>query len=152
MKPHLHLFAKSRLFCTVVWALLVLSPLCHAASPKTQNVFLIITDGFPYIFNIQRSHLSIWPAWESDFQRFEISPPQYVTELVRDTTPLWEDLTYDSFLFHAAADYLKRKHPRLMFIGFGETDEWAHAGRYDLYLAAAHHVDEFIRRLWEMAQ
>jgi bisphosphoglycerate-independent phosphoglycerate mutase (AlkP superfamily) len=39
-----------------------------------------------------------------------------------------------------------------MFVGFGETDEWAHAGRYDHYLTAAHHVDEFIGRLWQTAQ
>jgi bisphosphoglycerate-independent phosphoglycerate mutase (AlkP superfamily) len=39
-----------------------------------------------------------------------------------------------------------------MFVGFGETDEWAHAGRYDLYLTAARHMDDFVRRLWELAQ
>src|SRR5207244_2367625 len=49
-------------------------------------------------------------------------------------------------------DYLKRKQARVVFVGFGETDEWAHAGRYDLYLTAAHHVDDFIRRLWELTQ
>jgi arylsulfatase A-like enzyme len=37
-------------------------------------------------------------------------------------------------------------------MGFGETDEWAHAGRYDLYLTAAHQVDEFVRRLWNTTQ
>jgi len=71
---------------------------------------------------------------------------------MRDTTPMWEDLTYDSFLYHAAVDYVNRKHPRLVFLGFGETDEWAHAGRYDLYLTAAHHVDEFVRHLWNLTQ
>ena len=65
---------------------------------------------------------------------------------------MWEGVTYDSFLFHAATDYIKRKQPRLLFIGFGETDEWAHAGRYDHYLTAAHHVDDFLRRLWTMIQ
>ena len=109
-------------------------------------------DVFPYIFNIERSHLPIWPVWESKFGSYEIAPPQFVTDLLRDTTPVWEDLTYDSFLFHAAMDHLKRKQPRLVFVGFGETDEWAHAGRYDLYLTAAHHVDDFVRRLWELAQ
>jgi phosphoglycerol transferase MdoB-like AlkP superfamily enzyme len=39
-----------------------------------------------------------------------------------------------------------------MFVGFGETDEWAHAGRYDLYLTAARHMDDFVRRFWELAQ
>ena len=71
---------------------------------------------------------------------------------MRDTTPMWEDVTYDSFLFHTLLDYLKHNKPRLVFLGFGETDEWAHLGRYDHYLTAAHHVDGFIRRLWELVQ
>ncbi len=109
-------------------------------------------DVFPYIFNVERSHLPIWPAWETKFAAEEIKAPVPVVEFRRDTTPMWEDLTYDSFLIHAATDYVKRKQPRLMFVGFGETDEWAHAGRYDHYLAAAHHMDEFVRRLWDVAQ
>ena len=109
-------------------------------------------DVFPYIFNIERSHLPIWPVWESKFGRYEIPPPEHVVDLLRDTTPVWDGVTYDSFLFHAVTDHLKRKQPRLVFVGFGETDEWAHAGRYDLYLTAAHHMDDFVRRLWEQAQ
>ena len=56
-----------------------------------------------------------------------------------------------SFIY-AAADHVKRHRPRLVFVGFGETDEWAHAGRYDLYLNAAHHVDAFVQRLWDTVQ
>ena len=36
--------------------------------------------------------------------------------------------------------------------GYGDTDEWAHAGNYRLYLEAANDVDRFIRELWETAQ
>ena len=78
-------------------------------------------DVFPYIFNIERSHLPIWPVWESKFGPYEIPPPQFVADLLRDTTPMWEDLTYDSFLFHAVMDHLKREQSRLVFVGFGET-------------------------------
>src|ERR1043166_10096487 len=74
-------------------------------------------DVFPYIFNIERSRLPIWPVWESKFGPHEIPSPQFVSDLLRDTTPMWEDVTYDSFLFHTAMDYLKRKQPRLMFVG-----------------------------------
>jgi len=109
-------------------------------------------DVFPYIFNIQRSHLPIWPGAEPAFAKERIQAPAAIGEFMRDTTPVWEDLTFDSFLIHAATDYMTRKQPRLMFVGFGETDEWAHAGRYDLYLTAAHHMDGFVRRLWETAQ
>jgi hypothetical protein len=109
-------------------------------------------DVFPSIFNVERSRLPIWPVWDSRLKRFEIPAPENLAQLRQDTTPMWEGVTYDSFLFHAAVDYIKRRQPRVLFIGFGETDEWAHAGRYDQYLTAANHVDDFLRRLWTMIQ
>jgi hypothetical protein len=109
-------------------------------------------DVFPSIFNVERSRLPIWPVWDTRLKRFEIPPPEHLAQLRQDTTPMWEGVTYDSFLFHAAVDYIKRRQPRVLFIGFGETDEWAHAGRYDHYLTAANHVDDFLRRLWTMIQ
>jgi arylsulfatase A-like enzyme len=39
-----------------------------------------------------------------------------------------------------------------MFLGFGETDEWAHEARYDRYLQSANHVDQFVRQLWQTLQ
>jgi hypothetical protein len=122
--------------------------------PRFRNRVAVLGtwDVFPYIFNVERSHLPIWPAWEPKLAPYEIAAPGHIAELVRDTTALWEGVTYDSFLIHAALDYMKRKQPRVLFVGFGETDEWAHAGRYDQYLTSAHRVDEFVRRLWQMAQ
>src|SRR5204862_6782784 len=69
-------------------------------------------DVFPYIFNIERSHLPIWPVWESKFGRYEIPPPQFVTDLLRDTTPVSQDVTFDSFLSHPAMNYVKPTQPR----------------------------------------
>jgi arylsulfatase A-like enzyme len=34
----------------------------------------------------------------------------------------------------------------------GEGDEWAHAGRYDLYLDATLRADRFIERIWKTLQ
>ena len=34
----------------------------------------------------------------------------------------------------------------------GEGDEWAHAGRYDLYLDATFRADRFIERIWNTVQ
>src|SRR5256885_9784497 len=33
-------------------------------------------DVFPFIFNVQRSHLPVWPAWESSSGQTAIAPPQ----------------------------------------------------------------------------
>jgi len=67
-------------------------------------------DVFPYIFNCDRSRLPVWPAWEPRFAAEEIPARETIMALMRDTTPIWDDLTYDSFLFHATADYLHQKH------------------------------------------
>ena len=52
----------------------------------------------------------------------------------------------------AAREHLLRHQPRVMFIGFLETDAWGHAGRYDNLLTSAHAVDQYIQRLWETMQ
>lgn len=109
-------------------------------------------DVFPYILNCERSGLPLWPGWEDKFDKTAIHVPTAVEEMRRDATPLWSDLTLDTFVHHAALDYVRQQQPRVLFIGFGETDEWAHEGRYDLYLQAANHVDRFVRQLWETAQ
>ena len=49
-------------------------------------------------------------------------------------------------------DYVKEHQPRVLFVGYGETDSWAHSGRYDEVLAAAHGVDGFIEQLWTTMQ
>jgi bisphosphoglycerate-independent phosphoglycerate mutase (AlkP superfamily) len=42
--------------------------------------------------------------------------------------------------------------PRVLFVGYGETDNWAHQGRYDLVLDSAHRTDAFIKELWDAMQ
>jgi len=39
-----------------------------------------------------------------------------------------------------------------MYFSFGETDDWAHEGRYDLVLESARKADGMIRKLWETVQ
>lgn len=58
----------------------------------------------------------------------------------------------DVFTHYAAMEYLKEKKPRVLFIGYGETDEWAHAGQYRDYLDAARQVDTWIKEIWEYVQ
>ena len=37
---------------------------------------------------------------------------------------------------------------RIVFIGYGETDDFAHDGKYDEYVMAANRTDRFIKELW----
>jgi len=105
---------------------------------------------FPSIFNCGRSGIPIWPSWSA--KPAGIIPSRSVAQWLDDTTPLWPDLILDTFMQQAAAEYIKEKKPRVLFLGYGETDEWAHEARYDLYLEAAHNVDRFVKTLWELVQ
>ena len=48
--------------------------------------------------------------------------------------------------------YLERERPRAVFVGFAETDDWGHEGRYDRFLEAVHAVDAYMGQLWSAAQ
>jgi len=58
----------------------------------------------------------------------------------------------DAITFHMSMEYMKIKKPRVLFIGLGDTDEFAHMGMYDYYLDAAQKSDAYIRQLWEYIQ
>jgi hypothetical protein len=49
-------------------------------------------------------------------------------------------------------EYIKVEQPRVLYISLGETDDWAHARRYDLYLDAAQRADRYIGELWSLLQ
>jgi Type I phosphodiesterase / nucleotide pyrophosphatase len=54
----------------------------------------------------------------------------------------------DMLTFVTAKEYIQTHHPKVVYIGFGETDEYAHGGNYDEYLQSAHLFDEYIAQLW----
>ncbi len=64
----------------------------------------------------------------------------------------WGGEPYDAITFYAALEYIKANQPRAMWITFGETDEFAHEGRYDNYLNAAQRTDHLLKTLWETLQ
>jgi hypothetical protein len=37
-------------------------------------------------------------------------------------------------------------------VGYGETDNWAHQGRYDLVLDSAQRMDHLVHQLWDSMQ
>ncbi|WP_051416684.1 alkaline phosphatase family protein [Asinibacterium sp. OR53] len=59
---------------------------------------------------------------------------------------------HDMLTYESAKSYIEEKHPRVLFLGFGETDEFAHKGQYDTYLQKAHQVDMLIADLWYYVQ
>lgn len=58
----------------------------------------------------------------------------------------------DMLTFTMAMEYMQTKHPKVVHIGFGETDEYAHKQQYDKYLSQANQFDKFLSEIWAMLQ
>lgn len=58
----------------------------------------------------------------------------------------------DANTFSLGNAYIKANHPRVVYLDFGDNDDFAHEGKYDMYLDAAHKIDAMIKDLWNYLQ
>ena len=109
-------------------------------------------DAFPAIFNRDRARFPVRAAWEPPFTEHPTPVESEIDAFYAGTTRRWDDLAYDGFMQRAVLDYVRTRRPRVLFVGYGETDEWAHMGRYDRVLRSLHAVDGFVAELWRAMQ
>lgn len=106
----------------------------------------------PYIFNTERSGIPVWSGYDTNFPITPGSRFDLVSQIHRDTYEMWDEMSFDSFYYHAAREYIKDRQPRLVWVAFSEPDEWAHEGSYKGYAQSAFNVDRYIGKLWETVQ
>lgn len=108
-------------------------------------------DVLPFILNTGRSQIPVGsgftpvPAPKTDRERA-------INELAADLPPYWSYGPFDAPIVYAALETLRTAKPRVLYIMLGEGDEWAHSGRYDLYVDSAFRADRFIQRVWDTLQ
>jgi len=104
------------------------------------------------IFNKARSGLVMQTGWKLPKKEHETARDALLRELYATTTQFDEEDSPNSFLQIPLIDYVKSGRPRVLFVGYGETDNWAHQGRYDLVLDSAHRFDRCVEELWNTMQ
>lgn len=109
-------------------------------------------DVFPYIFNIQRSHFYLNAGFATAKGKYLDKKTKFLNELQSEIPSPWHNVRLDAFTYEYAFDYLTKFKPRVLAISFGETDDFAHDGRYDQYLDSAHRTDKFINNIWNKLQ
>jgi hypothetical protein len=110
-------------------------------------------EAFDRILNEKRSGVPVFSAFDKlggiDPNNNEI----LLNNMLQDSHKPWlEDECFDLFTHYGAMEYLKKKKPAVLYIAYGETDEWAHGGEYRSYLDAAHQIDKWINDIWNFAQ
>jgi hypothetical protein len=107
---------------------------------------------FKDIFNVARSHLPLQVGWDLPYHGTLSPRQQLLNRLYQTTTRLEDEDLYNAFLQVPLLESFDSQQPRVLFVGYGETDNWAHAGRYDLVLHSAHLFDRFVGELWDRLQ
>lgn len=87
------------------------------------------------------------------FTKGTLTPEIELVNRMRQEIPYrWGSVAFDAMLFNVALPWIKANKPRAVFVGLGETDEWAHEYDYAGYLRAAHLADGYLKTLWETLQ
>jgi hypothetical protein len=75
-----------------------------------------------------------------------------IDALQREIPSPWDSNRFDAFTFHLAMDYLRTARPRVLYLAFNDTDDWAHDGYYDRVLEAYSRIDHYLSELWSWLQ
>jgi hypothetical protein len=106
-------------------------------------------DVFPYILNTWRS--GVFVNADVDTLHFPDANLKLINDMQFLTTrPI--GVRPDLLTYMAAREYMKDYHPRVLYIAFDETDDFAHGGMYDQYLKSAHAEDGMLADLWKYLQ
>ncbi len=110
-------------------------------------------EAFNRILNEPRCGFPVVTAFEPCGGNNPNSNERLINAMLKDSYKPWgEDECLDVFTQYEAMEYLKTKKPKVLYIAYGETDEWAHAGHYKDYLDAARQFDEWMKNIWNYIQ
>jgi len=109
-------------------------------------------DVFPYIINEERSGVPVNAGFEVAEGADLTEREKFLNELQPRVPSPWGTVRLDAFTHHYALEHMKKAHPELVYIAFGETDDFAHDGDYEAYLKAANNTDSLIKELWDFTQ
>ena len=77
---------------------------------------------------------------------------QRLSAMQEETPTGWDTVRHDYYTFRFAMAHLATHKPRALYLALGETDDWAHGGKYDMVLDALARTDNYLKELWTWLQ
>lgn len=108
-------------------------------------------DVFPYIINTRRNELPV-NAGLAQTTPAATEQIRWLNKVSAEVPRLWATVRLDFITHGYAMEALKNQQPRVIYIAYGETDDFAHDRSYDRYVDAAHRTDQMLRELWNWLQ
>tara|TARA_B100001146_G_C16165623_1_gene427683 strand:- start:538 stop:1638 length:1101 start_codon:yes stop_codon:yes gene_type:complete len=111
-------------------------------------------DVFDWIINKERNDFTInsgaFPLTDSLMTKKQRWMNNFISDLPYEgygTGVRWDALTQEY-----AFEYLKLNKPRLLYIAYDESDEFAHQKKYGEYLSIINRLDNYISSIWTWTQ
>lgn len=109
-------------------------------------------DVFPAIINEERSGIPVNAGFESSEGDGLSQREEWLNELQKQIPSPWYNVRLDAFTHQYALETLKHRQPKVLYVSYGETDDFAHDGAYHQYIQAANRFDQFVGELWQTIQ
>lgn len=120
--------------------------------PKEKVAVFGSWEMFHYIAESHRGEIFVNAGYEASGVPAGNSRVDELNKLQMQARYLDDSARHDAFTFGLAMEYLKSVQPRLLHVAFDETDDWAHARRYDRVLDSLQFLDDALRELWTWVQ
>ena len=100
-----------------------------------------------------KSDMLINVPWE-DIKKDNLTEAEILANEMQHYIPqiFGDDERLDALVYGLAKSYILASHPKVTYIDFGDTDEYAHEGKYENYLDDIHNLDAMIEKLWNRMQ
>jgi Metalloenzyme superfamily len=140
------------------------------SNDRVRNPYRTVLEEMKARLSLTREQVGVFASWEvfdaiveheegaltvnAGLKAFEMND-ELTRELGRlqfETPTPWSSLRHDAYTCRFAMTHLKRARPRVMYLALGETDDWAHDGRYDRVLEAYERSDACLKELWTWLQ
>lgn len=109
-------------------------------------------DVFPYIVNTERNGIPV-NAGFAKAEGDDLTEKELLLNRMQDEIRgPWGGVRLDPFTHHYAMEALRVKKPKVLYIAYGETDDWAHGNKYDQYIWSAKQTDAYIKEVWDFIQ
>ena len=108
-------------------------------------------DVFPYIVNARRSGVPV----NAGFDLLEPTLSErarWLNEAALRAPRIWNTVRLDFITHGYALETIHIRQPRVVYIAYGETDDFAHDASYDRYIDAAYRSDRMLAELWNRLQ
>jgi hypothetical protein len=141
-----------------------------ASNSRVYNPHVTLLEGLRARLGLPASQVAVFGSWEvfneivqrapgavtvnAGYARVDDPDPglRELADLQFHTPTPWDSVRHDVYTFRLAMAHLERARPRILYLALGETDDWAHDGRYDRVLETYARTDGYLRELWEWLQ